>query len=1313
MSSSQSQSPATSPAKNTSANYESAAREIEQEKQMVAALKRLSLGQLMHVDPDIPASDASFSFLVDRELQPEPVVYPESPASAKSSSSSSSESGTGVGTGTATGSGGHLNSEPDESGSLKVSPKPSSKPNSRRSSTQGSIESSRQVIPDYTRPSSLGEDPRPEETLWLPANVHPEVNPQQFKNHVRTTFDEMLERKLSRSKSASRSKRSSLSFSTTDEPSLAPEKGSTDPGASAQNEKSPSGHDTAESGDIRVRNRLSNPSLRKLTSELQTMSRLAGMDSNDAVTLARSLSTSSLGYSDVERTAIGEIEHANNFPTNVSHAEFFDASDESSPPMNVQDAYGGKHHSQPPYQGYPVANTHSRGPIRSDSPHHYANGDHENFGPGPNNHPNRSQEDFSLRRSRRVDYRKSPTASSLGSQLQSNKAGKLAQLRHNLSSTSLDSSTHDIGRERLTVKQPNPRASMQSINPRSSQVLFSYNPSHHPSSGRTKSLTKSLSSTSIASKNPQASAAAVPLAGLSAKDSPYSTAITSDALGRNLHPTKYTQHKMSSKPSGSSNGPPMATSPSTSHKKYDSSASPRSGHRSSSREHEMQPNQLQSSGYRNQSNHESRDSNSSWKSHGSHSGHRKITPTSSSNQSSTVRVSPRESPVLNQGQWSEHSNAKRQPAARAVSAGSSSNIAIVSSSQQQGPRASGGHPNESTKVRSYSKREKTRELNQNLDLLRNEINEFKESLAKVDPKQPKPKVSNQKEHKAQEITTDFSFDLTNQDVSYEDTLGIEGDVLAELASTNGPSLAQSSPEHKKNLSSLGDHKKESSVPVLHSSNIVAQDSILAHPMFVQHTTTEKSKENTVPREIPRQELIIPAGDAKEEGVVRNKELDSSKLFEESKMVAESAAQAKPSEADEEFVNGVADNEAEDSKNQSRHIFTMNSQEDPLQTNEISRRSTIESAESSEKQDSKVSLDLYPGRASGTEKKRTKKNWPWSKGKSTNFNAADENNTSNEVPSPVRSVSSPEIMGSKRDAPTAREEAPGKENAISKFFKKRRSSSVSHEKSNSEQFQGKKSLDSSDSDFDQHSQGKSKGKRNSKSSERSRSEETSSQDSINKDNKRGKSNDDVKSSDDQKVSSRIKNRIKNMKKIHEEKDEKPEIQVTEVETQEETAVEEEDSKPKSTIEVQEKLKKSIKRYSRPNQPIEFTDSAFGFPLPPPSRSTLVMIDYRFPVHVERAIYRLSHLKLANPKRSLREQVILSNFMYAYLNLVDHTLHLEQQMTSDDFETEQPDGDLDFLGEHDVDTEFEADDGFEESDFESIKIDLDMKDNQISV
>jgi len=56
--------------------------------------------------------------------------------------------------------------------------------------------------------------------------------------------------------------------------------------------------------------------------------------------------------------------------------------------------------------------------------------------------------------------------------------------------------------------------------------------------------------------------------------------------------------------------------------------------------------------------------------------------------------------------------------------------------------------------------------------------------------------------------------------------------------------------------------------------------------------------------------------------------------------------------------------------------------------------------------------------------------------------------------------------------------------------------------------------------------------------------------------------------------------------------------------------------------------------------------------------------RFPIHIERAIYRLSHLKLANPRRPLQQQVLLSNFMYSYLALVQQTQpHLiQQQQTS---------------------------------------------------
>jgi Activator of mitotic machinery Cdc14 phosphatase activation C-term len=52
--------------------------------------------------------------------------------------------------------------------------------------------------------------------------------------------------------------------------------------------------------------------------------------------------------------------------------------------------------------------------------------------------------------------------------------------------------------------------------------------------------------------------------------------------------------------------------------------------------------------------------------------------------------------------------------------------------------------------------------------------------------------------------------------------------------------------------------------------------------------------------------------------------------------------------------------------------------------------------------------------------------------------------------------------------------------------------------------------------------------------------------------------------------------------------------------------------------------------------------------------------RFPIHVERAIYRLSHIKLANPRRPLLQQVLLSNFMYGYLNLINKAAQPQTQV-----------------------------------------------------
>ena len=57
-----------------------------------------------------------------------------------------------------------------------------------------------------------------------------------------------------------------------------------------------------------------------------------------------------------------------------------------------------------------------------------------------------------------------------------------------------------------------------------------------------------------------------------------------------------------------------------------------------------------------------------------------------------------------------------------------------------------------------------------------------------------------------------------------------------------------------------------------------------------------------------------------------------------------------------------------------------------------------------------------------------------------------------------------------------------------------------------------------------------------------------------------------------------------------------------------------------------------------------------------------VDYnwtRFSILEERAIYRMAHIKLANPRRALYSQVLLSNFMYSYLAKVQQA-HPQIQM-----------------------------------------------------
>ncbi|KAI0039360.1 hypothetical protein FA95DRAFT_1550737 [Auriscalpium vulgare] len=59
-------------------------------------------------------------------------------------------------------------------------------------------------------------------------------------------------------------------------------------------------------------------------------------------------------------------------------------------------------------------------------------------------------------------------------------------------------------------------------------------------------------------------------------------------------------------------------------------------------------------------------------------------------------------------------------------------------------------------------------------------------------------------------------------------------------------------------------------------------------------------------------------------------------------------------------------------------------------------------------------------------------------------------------------------------------------------------------------------------------------------------------------------------------------------------------------------------------------------------------------PPASPQPAGVDNYsRYPIHVERAIYRLSHIKLANPRRPLYEQVLISNLMFWYLGVINKT------------------------------------------------------------
>ncbi|KAF9453536.1 hypothetical protein P691DRAFT_755388 [Macrolepiota fuliginosa MF-IS2] len=79
------------------------------------------------------------------------------------------------------------------------------------------------------------------------------------------------------------------------------------------------------------------------------------------------------------------------------------------------------------------------------------------------------------------------------------------------------------------------------------------------------------------------------------------------------------------------------------------------------------------------------------------------------------------------------------------------------------------------------------------------------------------------------------------------------------------------------------------------------------------------------------------------------------------------------------------------------------------------------------------------------------------------------------------------------------------------------------------------------------------------------------------------------------------------------------------------------------------------------------------VPPPSPGLAAGTNpyARYPIHVERAIYRLSHIKLANPRRPLYEQVLISNLMFWYLGVINKAQNPASQAQPNDVTASETD------------------------------------------
>ncbi|WLF80614.1 zillion different screens protein [Lodderomyces elongisporus] len=1617
-------------------HYESAVQDLEKEKQMVTALKRMSIGHLMHYDPDLPpgtidefnpfsgnshSSPSAQNHLYDEDLIPQNTQspYQSTPLSSQGGASKS-----------------HARSSPDNKNETSTSNRlQTSSPPKRNSIYDNTSILTSESRDEYFDAEEDHVYEASGNSVWVPANMHPQINPDSYNTLVKNQVEEILDKKLSRQKSQlSRKSTLSRSSSVSDATEVVVHRNSikgrsespetenlgltsgtsSSPSRSTSRSASPQ-KDTSSKRESWYMNhkRFSNPSLKELTSELEQLSKKAGLDKSDAVTVARTLSSNSLGYTDVEKMAFDELSEA-------------DEESATSSTLYLQQRL------QQQFQITPELGLGSEDENENLEEYEHERKqehDHDNYDENKHEHElgylqekeNDSRNGgFALKRSRRPNYRKKNFE---------NEASPIPGSKETLPGT--------------------PTPTQRKYNTRNSQYLFSYkkptdqSPDYASPIGTRNQGSQQQQSHNIRSQaspktpslSPSPTPGSIPGTGLSSNQSAFEQGLNDlsnlyyggqqrhhsprDSKSRKENPNSnrfysqnhahgdnnvYRQGDRRHDPRRSPHIGTPQTGPQYSNSPYGPvqgsgtrlQATPRGSSQltptptstplptpPSQQEHQQQYNQhqQQKSHYAHNIDHNSHirssknsntvasDSRNRYHHHQNQShpsihaspsqrraGHNGSAPIRSASNTnindfmiSTPTQTRHHSPALPKKER-EYYKIQTGPRVKDVPSKSYTERQHGSVKPTTTPAST-----TTTSAVNVAAAPRSQQLRQNLDLLRSEINEFKESLNKSEAHQQDPRqhererereASNKKEHanydqyyrvqrnqqqqqyannklrhavqplyypqaqiqKQQQQQQqqqhqkerffdqsqglhrddvnyniqdnhnqkapnppDISFDVSYQDLSTDDPLGMEKEILADLGEldndqeflNNGVQetavepLKESTPENEKD-------DFFASIPTVDNDHLdlVEQD----QPPYQNQLQDQNRADGSLPINFDSLDKDIP--DSEPDSRKNNEAIDVDESYDISPMLSEfelnqstpKQAQKAPSTSNVKTSSKATKVNTKLFNKVSIEIIDSDNYENKMgkkkksfekDVGDVGDVGGVGDNKSLKKKKSFGLLTHHAPNGAGDSdlsKLKKKKSWNWLRERSASMTSLDMS-TLPPVPTdkvPIRSFSNPEGGKSsdtnvkqgdsqlRRSSSSQIERAADraehvsnhseKENVISKLFKKKSKATLSsaHSIQSRESGQSGTVLDSeSDRDRDLdlvHGPEKSVKKKSSglfkkrskmKMVDHNRDPnkatspsshigvlETAGHLDVSNSGQQGKenrepieernsfdhgrtvihhfngkqllpsnenpssirmvdesddrvekpmsdvvvdtptglipeaetdsanvenfANEETKNSDSKKK--RRQNRYKKKKdedatsvssfrKTESQPHPHPQSQSqsqSQTETETETEIGHEEGEVLDGVEgvngvddaavssptpakeqlqkqdIQEKLQKAIRRTSKANQPIQFTDSAFGFPLPPPSQSTIVMLDYRFPVHVERAIYRLSHLKLANPKRSLREQVLLSNFMYAYLNLVDHTLHVEHMSEEgsrigDDNHSNDGNGDEDDNGE----------------------------------